>query len=372
MKTLDWTGLLLGLLLCSCQQETDSGLLSLTLNDVGLINPGQELSLDALGMKVDAIPLETTNDCLIKNISVLEESHDFYWLISDNLIYKFDKSGHFLQQIGAIGQGPEEYVSAKVIQPVEKEHSLYVMDYFGRKMTVYDFDGRFLRSFKLPEETWMDNFRYKNGKVYYLTTGNSVMPDLYCYDVQAARMDTLCKRDREMGAEGYMGQSFIYVLDGDMYTYHYFNDTVYRIDESKIEPAWLFQTGKMKWAYDELTIVADFTPKVRPDGSRIQIFDLFETSAYNFVFYAISEYKGEKMKPFMALYDKKQDRFYPHANLISPEAPWLSVKKGGKLIKTSVPGSLYAIKDAVDLVGKKGFEMVKEDDNPVLLRYVCN
>lgn len=187
MKTLDWTGLLLGLLLCSCQQETDSGLLSLTLNDVGLINPGQELSLDALGMKVDAIPLETTNDCLIKNISVLEESHDFYWLISDNLIYKFDKSGHFLQHIGAIGQGPKEYVSAKVIQPVEKEHSLYVMDYFGRKMTVYDFDGRFLRSFKLPEETWMDNFRYKNGKVYYLTTGNSVMPDLYCYDVQAAR-----------------------------------------------------------------------------------------------------------------------------------------------------------------------------------------
>ena len=36
-------------------------------------------------------------------------------------------------------------------------------------------------------------------------------------------MDTLCKRDREMGTEGYMGQSFIYVLGGNMYTYHYFN-----------------------------------------------------------------------------------------------------------------------------------------------------
>ncbi len=82
-------------------------------------------------------------------------------------------------------------------------------------------DGRFLRSFKLPEETWMDNFKYENGKVYYLTTGNSIMPDLYCYDVQAARMDTLCRRDRKMGTKGYMGQSFIYVLDGNMYTYHY-------------------------------------------------------------------------------------------------------------------------------------------------------
>lgn len=111
-------------------------LLSLTLDDAGQIDQSQELSLDTLGMKVDAIPLETTDDCLIKNISVLEESRDFYWLVSDNLIYKFDKSGHFLQRIGTVGQGPEEYVSAKVIQPVEKERSLYIMDYFGRKMTV--------------------------------------------------------------------------------------------------------------------------------------------------------------------------------------------------------------------------------------------
>lgn len=119
-----------------------------------------------------------------------------------------------------------------------------------------------------------------------------------------------------------------------------------------------------------MTIVADFTPKVRPDGPRIQIFDLFETNAYCFVFYTISEYKGEKMKPFMALYDKKQNLFYPHANLVSSYA-YLSVEKGRRLMKTSVPGSLYAIKEAVDLAGKDGFEMIKEDDNPVLLRYAC-
>ena len=27
--------------------------------------------------------------------------------------------------------------------------------------------------------------------------------------------------------------------------------------------------------------------------------------------------------------------------------------------------------EAVDLAGKDGFEMIKEDDNPVLLRYAC-
>ena len=121
----------------------------------------------------------------------------------------------------------------------------------------------------------------------------------------------------------------------------------YHMDGNRIEPAWLFRTGKMKWRYGELTIVADFTPKVRPDGPRIQIFDLFETNAYCFVFYTISEYKGEKMKPFMALYDKKQNLFYPHANLVSSYA-YLSVEKGRRLMKTSVPGSLYAIKEAVD------------------------
>ncbi|WP_298549797.1 6-bladed beta-propeller [uncultured Parabacteroides sp.] len=366
--------LLLGacLFISACRQETVSGLQTLTLDRADRIDPDMELPLDALGMTVEAIPLETTDSCLIKDIFGLEESRDFYWLLFNNRIGKFDKAGRFLQYIGTAGQGPGEYVSAKVIQPVEEEQRLYVMDYFGRKMNVYGFDGSFIRTFRLPEETWMDNFRYKDSKVYYQTTGNSVMPDIFCYDVQAGRMDTICKREREMGTEGYAGQSYIYTLDGDMYTYHYFNDTIYRLDENRIEPAWLFQTGKMKWTYDELTMMADFTPKVRPDGPRIQVFDLFETNAYRFVFYTISEYKGEKMKPFMALYDKKQDRFYPHLNLISPEAPWLSVRKGAKLIKTSVPGSLYAIKEAVDLAGKKGFERVKEDDNPVLVRYVCN
>lgn len=64
------------------------------------------------------------------------------------------------------------------------------------------------------------------------------------------------------------------------------------------------------------------------------------------------------------------DLFYPHVNLVS-DNPCLSVEKGRKRMKTSVPGALYAIRDAVDFYDKKGFEMIKEDDNPVLLRYVC-
>lgn len=371
MKTLYGT-LLVGacLLVSSCRQGTESGMLTLTLDSAGLISPDKEMPLETLGMRVEAIPLETTDSCLVKDISCVEESRDFYWLVFDGRVAKFDKTGHFLQYIGACGQGPGEYVSAYVIQPVEALQHLYVMDFFGRKMNVYDFDGGFIRSFKLPDETWMDTFRYKDGKVYYQTTGNSVMPDIYSYDVQTERMDTLCKRERDMGTEGYIGKSVLYTLDGDLFTYHYFNDTVYRLEADRMEPAWLFRTGKMTWTYDEVTLMADFSPKVRPDGPRVQLFDLFETERYCFVFYTLSEYKGEKMKPFMALYDKKQARFYPHLNLISPDAPWLSVKEGGRLFRTSVSGSLYAVKEAADLFDKKGFEEIKEDDNPVLLRYV--
>lgn len=372
MKTLSWM-LLLGiwLFISACRPETVSGFRVLVLDHADQIEPDMELPLDVLSMQVEAIPLETTDRCLIKEISYLEESREFYWLVSDNRICKFDKTGHFLQYIGASGQGPQEFLSPKTIQPVEKEQALYVMDYFGRKMNVYAFDGRFLSSFKLPEETWIDNFRYKDGKIYYLTTGNSVMPDLYRYDIQAGWVDTLCKRDREMGTEGFMGQTFTYNLDNDLYMFHYFNDTVYRIRENKIEPAWLFYIGKLKWTFDELTLVADYTPKVRPDGPRMQIFDLFETNDYGFVFYSMSQFKGEHMKAFMALYDKKSDRFYPHVNLVSAETPWKSVEKGKMLVKTSVPGSLYAVREAFDLAGKNGFETLKEDDNPVLLRYVC-
>lgn len=369
MRTLIAIGLLVVLMLSSCRKETQ-GFPVLVLDDTDGIDTKLEIPIADMGWRAEAIPLETTDSCLIKNIGQLEESKMYYWIVSDNLIYKFDKAGRFIKRIGSMGQGPEEYVSAKMIQPVEETQELFVMDYFGRKMNVYDFDGHFLRTFKLPEETWMDKFRYMDGKIYYLTTGNSVMPDLYCYDVQTTQTDTLCRREREMGTEGYVGQTFAYNLDNDLYMFHYFNDTVYRIAENRIEPAWLFQTGKMKWTYDEVTIVADFTPKVRPDGPRIQVFDLFETKDYTFVFYTISKYQGEHMKSFLALYDKKQNLFYPHVNFVS-DNPCLSIEKGRKLMKTSVPGALYAIRDGVDFYDKKGFEMIKEDDNPVLLRYVC-
>lgn len=369
MKNLHVIGLCFCLLAGACQHRTD-GLFIWKLDNAGLIDPKKELPLDVLGWKVEAIPLETTDSCLIKEVTILEESREFYWIVSDNRIGRFDKQGHFQQFIGRVGQGPEEYLSAKAIQPVEEEQALYVMDYFGRKMKVYGFDGRFLRSFKLPEETWMDNFRYKDGFIYYLTIGNSEMPDLYCFDERTARMDTLSKRDREMGAEGFMGQTYSYVLGQDLYMFHYFNDTVYRISDERVEPAWLFRTGTLKWSFDEITLDDNFEPLVKPDGPRMQIFNLFETEEYAFVFYTLSTFEGKSMMPFMALYDKRQAFFYPHVNLISSALPWSSVREGQRLWQTSVPGTLYAVKEAVDLSGKVGFEHIKEDDNPVLLRYV--
>lgn len=244
MKNLHVIGLCFCLLAGACQHRTD-GLFIWKQDNAGLIDPKKELPLDVLGWKVEAIPLETTDSCLIKEVTILEESREFYWIVSDNRIGRFDKQGHFQQFIGRVGQGPEEYLSA-----------------------------------------------------------------------------------------------------------------------------WLFRTGTLKWSFDEITLDDNFEPLVKPDGPRMQIFNLFETEEYAFVFYTLSTFEGKSMMPFMALYDKRQAFFYPHVNLISSALPWSSVREGQRLWQTSVPGTLYAVKEAVDLSGKVGFEHIKEDDTPVLLRYV--
>ena len=63
---------------------------------------------------------------------ILKESGSFYFIVSDNKIFKFDKNGGFVSYIGQNGQGPQEFIGASQIHPDDVNDHLYVMDYFGR------------------------------------------------------------------------------------------------------------------------------------------------------------------------------------------------------------------------------------------------
>ena len=100
-------------MLLSCNKQPDKKELPvINLNSISAINDSITLSLDDLGWKEKLIPLETNDSCLLADISVICESINNYWIVSNGEVLKFDKEGRYDRRIGKVGQGPEEYGSA--------------------------------------------------------------------------------------------------------------------------------------------------------------------------------------------------------------------------------------------------------------------
>ncbi len=350
------------------------------LNSYSAIDPKAVISLENLGWTAELIPLETsTDETLLRDISQIKESGEYFWIVTDSRVLQFGKDGSFKAQIGRIGPGPEEYVAAHKISVDEKNKELYVMDYFGRKMVVFHWDGSFAYSFPLPEDYSFDNFfRSGDDQLYFCSMINAVQPDILLYDPETQQSDTISYREREMGPEAFLGYTWMYDLHGETYVYHYFNDTVYTLRDNRLEPAWLIAASKMTFRYKELEMQDDFTPVEWPDGPRMHVVHLIESPRYIFVFYKVDSNKEifkrdvstkDKFENYMAMYDKTDGTYYPHVNIRSVEKPWLNLENGTLFHYSPSSGSFLATKEAADLMDDHVIPGLREDDNPVLIRY---
>ena len=360
-------------MLLSCNKQPDKKELPvINLNSISAINDSITLSLDDLGWKEKLIPLETNDSCLLADISVICESINNYWIVSNGEVLKFDKEGRYDRRIGKVGQGPEEYGSAYKIQLDKKAEEVYVMDYFGRKMVVYDFNGKFIRTFRLPEKEFMANFSLYGNTLYYHGIENSLIPTLLAEDIKTRKMETICSPDREMEVgEIMLGNSFMSEVGDEIYLYHYFNDTIYRITpEKKLEAAGFINMKNLMFVYDEIILVGDKTAKMKQGDPRVLIDNFVNTDNFFFVFYRLCDEMaaGANSSPHLAVYDKISKKEYANVALLHNAEPVLSIRNTSKLFSADGKRIIsYIQADALaetDLVPG-----IKEDDNPILVIY---
>ena len=110
--------------------------------------PSMSLKLSDAASSVDIVPLEVTDASLIasiKQIYVTSQSI-FVHHNRDQRIFRFDRNGKFLNTIGKVGQGPEEYVRLYSFFLNEANEEVYVFPTMGRTQ-VYKYDGSFVRSY---------------------------------------------------------------------------------------------------------------------------------------------------------------------------------------------------------------------------------
>jgi hypothetical protein len=100
--------------------------------------------------RLKIVKLETTDQCLVANIKRIEVT-DSIILIQDRLsqLFAFDKEGRFIARIGKNGQGPGEYVELSIFYVDDK--NVVIVDNGKNLLIKYDFNGKYLKSEKIPE-----------------------------------------------------------------------------------------------------------------------------------------------------------------------------------------------------------------------------
>lgn len=141
------TLLLIGLLAgCSSNKsktETESiSVINLSEN----VTTVPSLPLSEVVSKIDIVPLEVTDESILGEMSQLQVTDNDIWIkhYKEERIYRFSRSGKYLNKVGMIGQGPGEFVTLSKFFIDESRKEVYIVS-ASRGIFVYDFEGNFKR-----------------------------------------------------------------------------------------------------------------------------------------------------------------------------------------------------------------------------------
>lgn len=96
----------------------------------------------------------------------------FFLAGTEQGVLRYDKEGHFMNRIGAVGQGPGEYRRFYDMAINEIDQIIYVYCLDKSKVLSFTYEGDFLseHSLQLPD-VWAWKFYYLNNKLYFYYRG---------------------------------------------------------------------------------------------------------------------------------------------------------------------------------------------------------
>ena len=137
--------LIITLLGCSSNKQEP-----ISRSGVPVINLSEDVStvpsllLSEAAEKLEIVPLEMTDESVLSDITEMQVTDHNIWIDHGRefYIYRFSRTGKFLNRIGSIGQGPGEYVNYLTFLVDEDKKEVYIFS-TNNGVLVYDFEGGF-------------------------------------------------------------------------------------------------------------------------------------------------------------------------------------------------------------------------------------
>ena len=136
------------LLGCSSNKKQEP----ISKSGVPVINLSEDVStvpsllLSEAAEKLEIVSLEMTDESVLSDITEMQVTDHNIWIDHGRefYIYRFSRSGKFLNKIGSIGQGPGEYTTYSTFLVDEDKKEVYIIANTNGVLA-YDFEGNFKR-----------------------------------------------------------------------------------------------------------------------------------------------------------------------------------------------------------------------------------
>jgi len=217
--------------------------------------PIEPATMSEFVSQIEYVKLETKPECYVKSMQGITFSKNFIALYEypSKRIMIFTKEGKYVNDIGSVGKGPNEYYSLSptsiIISPDEKY--LAFID-LSNKINLYNLDGSFRNSVRSSSTSINAMVFDEDGSLIVYQQKLSLPDDggylILKYNENLTITDSLMFHKPDKSALGPMliGDALV-MYENDMYFRQALNDTVYMMTlTGSVEPTYIINLGDMK------------------------------------------------------------------------------------------------------------------------------
>lgn len=327
------------------------------------------------------IPLD--NSILIGQVKNLQITDQYIFLVNNtnDSLYVFNLKGKFLNTIGTLGRGPQEYITLKSYCVSPDNDTVIIYDHY--KLSFYTRDNHFIRSIDLAKHIPVKQYVSPVNSIYYaapgkilfkhnMISGSKTFYSIYDYNLN--QLEDIAQFPYVLSfsdPNSFIDLDFFRVTtwQNTLSCPIFYNDTIFTYSDAKLTPRFIIPAMKDKMISDRLIHQQD--RKTQQEAMKV----LFESGLYILHIYESEHY-------FFIIYNGKK----------ACELIWNKEQHKGLLIQScktfwnvtyaplAVPA--YAIlndRPFFDSQGNRFFPIpestqkikaqITEDDNPVIVFY---
>lgn len=360
------------LLMTSCEQKVNR------LDAICKIDLKKEMSSPSFYdyfSKIEIIPLETSEESLIKEITE-RISHNGKFYIFDKLqkkIFIFNKDGRFLRKIDKRGNGPGEYSDLSDFKFNTFTGGLDLLSPMGGILRYDSLGQKFVEKISLPLTVpAIHNFVALNKNTYLFFCLSRDGNKIVIYDIKQKKiLSEMYDLPKFLFFNTVYHHSYspFYIYDGKVHFVQAYNGDVFTIENNSLVPKYLWDFGEQNFNVSGLEEkpIEYYLKYARSVGAKYA--NTFIAYGENSRYYLTEFFFNKKINSFIY---NKQNKSCSVFN---------TFKEGHRCIPASVDEStVYYFSRASDIniivnvkelddVNKKICEGLTDDDNPIIIKY---